>query len=104
MTSIRSIRRRLYNRSCLLSDSTARPAPPPAGSVRELTHLWEGLMCVCVCQFEVKMEDCLIRGDASGLVSVLHHEGLSNITLSRLDQLVTKVRAGCLPGCHGFMV
>ncbi|XP_041817839.1 synaptonemal complex protein 2-like [Chelmon rostratus] len=39
---------------------------------------------------EVKIEDCLVRGDSSDLVSVLHHEGLSSITLTRLNQLVTK--------------
>lgn len=46
------------------------------------------------------MEDCLVRGDPTDLVSVLHHDGLSGITISRLDQLVTKVtgqggRHGC---------
>lgn len=47
------------------------------------------------------MEDCLLRGDASELVSVLHHEGLSSVTLSRLDKLVTEVtvQGGC-HGCH----
>ncbi|XP_044032708.1 synaptonemal complex protein 2-like isoform X1 [Siniperca chuatsi] len=39
---------------------------------------------------EVKVEDCLIRGDSSDLVSVLHYEGLTSTTLTRLDQVVTK--------------
>ncbi|XP_051240901.1 synaptonemal complex protein 2-like isoform X4 [Dicentrarchus labrax] len=37
----------------------------------------------------LKMEDCLIRGNSSDLVSVLHSEGLTSITLTTLDQLVT---------------
>ncbi len=45
------------------------------------------------------MEDCLIRGDSSDLVSVLRYEGLTSITLTRLDQLVTKVMG--LGGHHG---
>ncbi|XP_031733798.1 synaptonemal complex protein 2-like [Anarrhichthys ocellatus] len=43
---------------------------------------------------EVKIEDCLLRGDSSDLVSVLQDEGLSDITLTRLDQLVTKDLCG----------
>lgn len=51
-------------------------------------------------QLEVKMEDCLNRGDPAGLASVLHHEGLSGTTLSRLNQLVTRVRrVGAGVGC-----
>ncbi|XP_027136815.1 synaptonemal complex protein 2-like isoform X2 [Larimichthys crocea] len=42
----------------------------------------------------VKMENCLTRGDSSDLVSVLRSEGLSSITLTRLDQLVTKDLCG----------
>lgn len=49
------------------------------------------------------MEDCLNRGDPAGLVSILHHEGLSSITLSRLDQLVTQVR-GCGGGLPWFLM
>ena len=56
------------------------------------------LQCVCVCQMEVRVEDCLLRGDASDLAYVLRHEGLSSITLTRLDQLVTKV-TGSRPVC-----
>lgn len=37
------------------------------------------------------MEECLLRRDSSHLVSVLHYEGLTSITLTRLDQVVTKV-------------
>ena len=60
----------------------------------------DGFVCVflcvpgvraCVWQFQVKMEDCLLRGDSSHLVSLLHYEGLTSTTLTRLDQLVTKV-------------
>nr|XP_046227972.1 synaptonemal complex protein 2-like isoform X2 [Scatophagus argus] len=40
------------------------------------------------------MEDCLIHEDSCNLVSVLRHEGLSTITLTRLDQLVTKDLCG----------
>ncbi|XP_047423812.1 synaptonemal complex protein 2-like isoform X2 [Mugil cephalus] len=40
--------------------------------------------------FEVKLEDCLLRGDSTHLVSLLHYEGLTTTTLTRLDQLVTK--------------
>ncbi|KAI3355000.1 hypothetical protein L3Q82_004801 [Scortum barcoo] len=40
---------------------------------------------------QVKMEDCLIGGDSSHLVSLLRYEGLTSITLTRLDQLVTKI-------------
>ncbi|KAG8009696.1 Guanine nucleotide-binding protein G(s) subunit alpha [Nibea albiflora] len=40
------------------------------------------------------MENCLTRGDSSELVSVLRSEGLSSITLTRLDQLVTKDLCG----------
>ncbi|TKS87295.1 Lethal(3)malignant brain tumor-like protein 4 [Collichthys lucidus] len=47
----------------------------------------KGQMCV-------KMENCLTRGDSSDLVSVLRSEGLSSITLTRLDQLVTKDLCG----------
>ncbi|KAM6971550.1 synaptonemal complex protein 2-like [Tautogolabrus adspersus] len=43
---------------------------------------------------ELKMEDCVIREDSSDLVSVLRHEGLTSVALSRLDQLVTKVVSG----------
>ncbi|XP_049912361.1 synaptonemal complex protein 2-like [Epinephelus moara] len=43
---------------------------------------------------EVKMEDCLDRGDSSDLVSLLRDEGLSSVTLTRLDQLVTKDLCG----------
>ncbi|XP_074484368.1 synaptonemal complex protein 2-like isoform X2 [Sebastes fasciatus] len=43
-----------------------------------------------MCQMEVRMEDCLLRGDSLHLVSVLHDEGLTSITLTRLDQLVSK--------------
>ncbi|KAM8730890.1 synaptonemal complex protein 2-like isoform 4-T7 [Acanthopagrus schlegelii] len=43
---------------------------------------------------EVRVEDCLLRGDASDLAYVLRHEGLSSITLARLDQLVTKELSG----------
>ncbi|KAE8279602.1 hypothetical protein D5F01_LYC21725 [Larimichthys crocea] len=45
-------------------------------------------------QMCVKMENCLTRGDSSDLVSVLRSEGLSSITLTRLDQLVTKDLCG----------
>ncbi|XP_040922055.1 synaptonemal complex protein 2-like isoform X2 [Toxotes jaculatrix] len=44
--------------------------------------------------FQVQMEDCLLRGDSSHLVSVLHYEGLTSTTLTRLDQLVTKDLCG----------
>ncbi|XP_049421469.1 synaptonemal complex protein 2-like [Epinephelus fuscoguttatus] len=43
---------------------------------------------------EVKMEDCLDRGNSSDLVSLLRDEGLSSVTLTRLDQLVTKDLCG----------
>ncbi|XP_073344736.1 synaptonemal complex protein 2-like [Pagrus major] len=43
---------------------------------------------------EVRVEDCLLRGDSSDLVYVLRHEGLSSITLTRLHQLVTKGLCG----------
>ncbi|XP_060889737.1 synaptonemal complex protein 2-like isoform X1 [Labrus mixtus] len=43
---------------------------------------------------ELKMEDCVIREDSSDLVSVLRHEGLTSVSLSRLDQLVTKALRG----------
>ncbi|KAM3593298.1 uncharacterized protein V6R79_009809 [Siganus canaliculatus] len=39
---------------------------------------------------ELKMDDCLVRGNSSDLVSVLRREGLSDTTLARLDQLVAK--------------
>ncbi|KAM4718098.1 synaptonemal complex protein 2-like isoform 3-T3 [Anableps anableps] len=40
--------------------------------------------------FELQMDDCLLRGDSSRLVSLLHYEGLSTSTLTRLHHLVTK--------------
>ncbi|XP_023249919.1 synaptonemal complex protein 2-like isoform X2 [Seriola lalandi dorsalis] len=40
------------------------------------------------------MEDCLLRGDSSRLVSVLQYEGLTSTTLTKLDQLVTKSLCG----------
>ncbi|GAA6234204.1 synaptonemal complex protein 2-like [Lates japonicus] len=40
------------------------------------------------------MEDSLLRGDSSHLVSVLHYEGLNSTTLTRLDQQVTKDLCG----------
>ncbi|XP_054479225.1 synaptonemal complex protein 2-like isoform X2 [Anoplopoma fimbria] len=43
---------------------------------------------------EVKVEDCVVRGDSSDLVSVLLDEGLTDITLTRLHQLVTKDLCG----------
>ncbi|KAM8822539.1 synaptonemal complex protein 2-like isoform 2-T2 [Spinachia spinachia] len=43
---------------------------------------------------ELKMEECLLRGDSCDLMSVLHNEGLTAITLNRLDQLVTKDLCG----------
>lgn len=45
-----------------------------------------------VAQFEVQVEDCMLHGDASHLASLLYYEGLTSSTLTRLDQLVTKVR------------
>lgn len=47
------------------------------------------------CQFALKMDDCLHRGDSFHLVSVIHYEGLTSTTLTRLDQLVTKVTGLC---------
>lgn len=47
---------------------------------------------VRVFQLEVQLEECVKQADAAGLVSVLHHEGLSSTSLSRLGQLVTQVR------------
>lgn len=59
-----------------------------------------------VFQMEVKLEECLNRADPAGLASLLHHEGLSSTTLSRLGQLVTQVRGraglGGRGSCHGF--
>ncbi|XP_044196334.1 synaptonemal complex protein 2-like isoform X2 [Thunnus albacares] len=43
---------------------------------------------------ELKMDDCLTRGDSSQLVSLLHYEGLTSTTLTTLDQLVTKELSG----------
>ncbi|MED6236004.1 hypothetical protein ATANTOWER_003142 [Ataeniobius toweri] len=40
--------------------------------------------------FELQMDDCLLRGDSSRLVSLLHYEGLNSSTLTRLHHLVTK--------------
>ncbi|XP_026218733.1 synaptonemal complex protein 2-like isoform X2 [Anabas testudineus] len=40
------------------------------------------------------MDDCLHRGDSFHLVSVIHYEGLTSTTLTRLDQLVTKDLCG----------
>lgn len=45
-----------------------------------------------VAQFEVQVEDCMLHGDMSRLASLLYYEGLTSSTLTRLDQLVTKVR------------
>lgn len=42
-------------------------------------------------QFQVQMEECLLSRDSSHLVSVLQYEGLTNTTLTKLNQLVTKV-------------
>ncbi|CAK6982997.1 synaptonemal complex protein 2-like isoform X3, partial [Scomber scombrus] len=39
---------------------------------------------------DVKMEECVSRGDSSQLVSLLQSEGLNSTVLTRLDQLVTK--------------
>ncbi|XP_069576290.1 synaptonemal complex protein 2-like [Brachyistius frenatus] len=44
--------------------------------------------------FEVQVDDCLLRGDSSQLVSLLHAEGLTHGTLTRLDQLVVKDLCG----------
>ncbi|XP_054622362.1 synaptonemal complex protein 2-like [Dunckerocampus dactyliophorus] len=43
---------------------------------------------------EALMEDCLIRGDSSQLVSVLRKEGMTNGMLTRLAQLVQKQLSG----------
>ncbi|XP_014872428.1 synaptonemal complex protein 2-like isoform X4 [Poecilia latipinna] len=40
--------------------------------------------------FELQVDDCLLRGDSSRLVSLLHYEGLTSSTLTRLHLLVTK--------------
>ncbi|XP_016518620.1 synaptonemal complex protein 2-like isoform X2 [Poecilia formosa] len=40
--------------------------------------------------FELQVNDCLLRGDSSRLVSLLHYEGLTSSTLTRLHLLVTK--------------
>nr|XP_057915641.1 synaptonemal complex protein 2-like isoform X3 [Doryrhamphus excisus] len=45
-------------------------------------------------QLEVLMEDCLIHGDISQLVSVLRKEGMTHCMLTRLDQLVQKQLSG----------
>ncbi|XP_028289308.1 synaptonemal complex protein 2-like [Parambassis ranga] len=45
-------------------------------------------------QFELKVEDCLLHGDSPRLVSLVQDEGLTNSTLTRLDQLVTKDLCG----------
>ncbi|XP_055363670.1 synaptonemal complex protein 2-like isoform X2 [Betta splendens] len=44
--------------------------------------------------FAVKIDDCLLRGDSSHLVSVIQYEGLTSTTLSTLDTLVTKDLCG----------
>lgn len=54
-------------------------------------------------QFAVKMDDCLLRGDSSHLVSVIHYEGLTSTTLARMDQLVTKVTGLCGSGVLWFV-
>ncbi|KAM4544090.1 synaptonemal complex protein 2-like [Fundulus diaphanus] len=41
-------------------------------------------------QFQLQMDDCLLHGDPSQLVSLLHQEGLSSSTLTGLHHLVTK--------------
>nr|XP_020481146.1 synaptonemal complex protein 2-like isoform X2 [Monopterus albus] len=56
--------------------------------------LGETLQCLQNTQFDKKMEECLLRGDPSRLVSVLHYEGLTSNALTRLDQLVTKELCG----------
>ncbi|XP_035854087.1 synaptonemal complex protein 2-like isoform X2 [Sander lucioperca] len=43
---------------------------------------------------EIKMEECVSRGLSSDLASLLRCEGLTTITLTRLDQLVTKSVSG----------
>ncbi|XP_027861651.1 synaptonemal complex protein 2-like isoform X5 [Xiphophorus couchianus] len=40
--------------------------------------------------FELQVDDCLLHGDSSLLVSLLHYEGLTSSTLTRLHLLVTK--------------
>ncbi|XP_017158667.1 synaptonemal complex protein 2-like isoform X2 [Poecilia reticulata] len=40
--------------------------------------------------FELQVDDCLLRGDSSRLASLLHYEGLTSSTLTRLHLLVTK--------------
>lgn len=55
-----------------------------------------------VFQLEVRLEECVERADVAGLASVLHREGLSSTTLSRLGQLVTQVRGRGGGGCHGY--
>ncbi|XP_023123607.2 synaptonemal complex protein 2-like isoform X2 [Amphiprion ocellaris] len=44
--------------------------------------------------FKVLMENCLHRGDAAQLVSLLRREGLTTTTVTRLDILVTKDLCG----------
>ncbi|XP_035981559.1 synaptonemal complex protein 2-like isoform X2 [Fundulus heteroclitus] len=41
-------------------------------------------------QFQLQMDDCLLHGDPSQLVCLLHQEGLSSSTLTGLHHLVTK--------------
>ncbi|XP_037829171.1 synaptonemal complex protein 2-like isoform X2 [Kryptolebias marmoratus] len=45
--------------------------------------------------FELQVDDCLLRGDSTRLVSMIHHEGLSSSTLNRLNHLVTKELSSC---------
>ncbi|XP_043960987.1 synaptonemal complex protein 2-like isoform X3 [Gambusia affinis] len=40
--------------------------------------------------FELQVDGCLLRGDSSQLVSLLHYEGLTSSTLTRLHLLVIK--------------
>lgn len=68
------------------------------------------LECFCVCEFEAQVDDCVLRGDASRLVSLIRQEGLNATTLIRLDQLITKVTVQgggrwscCIGGGRGFL-
>ncbi|XP_032408077.1 synaptonemal complex protein 2-like [Xiphophorus hellerii] len=69
--------------------SSVRPPGSPVRFLKiELFRL--NLNNLFLSQFELQVDDCLLRGDSSLLVSLLHYEGLTSSTLTRLHLLVTK--------------
>ncbi|PWA15689.1 hypothetical protein CCH79_00019586 [Gambusia affinis] len=74
--------------SCRVLSSLPPPAVSSPTSQLNAPELWE--RCQVPGSFELQVDGCLLRGDSSQLVSLLHYEGLTSSTLTRLHLLVIK--------------